>query len=340
MSAKLGINAFVTGGTGFIGSHLVRALAASGRAVHCLVRPSSDLGNLRGLDVETVTGDITDAGSLGRAMAGCDEVFHCAADYRLYARDPGELYRNNVEGTRNVLGAAAEHGVRKVVYTSSVGTLALSPDGKPVDERARGDLDHMVGDYKRSKLLAEREAELFCARGLPVVLVSPSTPVGEGDRKPTPTGQIIVDFLNGRMPAYVDTGLNLVDVRDVAAGHLLAAEKGRPGENYILGNLNLSLHQMLEMLGQLTGRAAPRLRLPHWVPLLVAHLETPLARWRGRSPRVPLDGVRMSKKAMFFDGSKAVRELGLPQSPIEPALARAVSWFVENEYARAAGGVK
>jgi len=332
------MTAFVTGGTGFIGSHVVRALVANDRRVRCLVRPSSDMANLRGLDIEKVVGDITDADSLRRVMAGCDEVFHCAADYRLYARDPRELYRSNVQGTRNVLEVAAELGVRKVVYTSSVGTLALAPDGEPVDERARGALGDMVGDYKRSKLLAEREAESFCARGLPVVLVSPSTPVGEHDAKPTPTGQIIVDFLNGRLPAYVDTGLNLVDVHDVAAGHLLAAEKGRPGENYILGNINLTLRQMLEVLGRLTGRTPPRVRLPHWIPLALAHLETPLARLVGFRPRVPLDGVRMSKKHMFFDGSKAVRELGFPQSPIEPALARAVRWFVEHRYARAPGG--
>ena len=329
----MGATVLVTGGTGFIGSHIARALAGDGRRVRCLVRPSSDLGNLAAVDVERVTGDLTDIDSVRRAMVGCELVFHSGADYRLYARDPGELYRNNVNGTRNVLIAASELKVPRVVYTSSVGTLGPSADGAPADERARAVLDDMVGDYKRSKFLAEREVENFRARGLPVVVVSPSTPIGEGDIKPTPTGRIIVDFLNGRLPAYVDTGLNLVDVRDVAIGHLLAAEKGEPGARYILANANLTLKQVLDLLGQLTGLPAPRLRLPHWIPLVIAHVETPLARWLGWQPRVPLDGVRMSRKTMFFDGSKAVRELGMPQSPIEPALARAVRWFVDHGYA-------
>ena len=220
-------------------------------------------------------------------MAGCDVVFHGAADYRLFAADPQEIYRNNVGGTRNVLTAATEQGVQKLVYTSSVATLALSADGAPSDENAAAALSDMVGDYKRSKFLAEREVESFRARGLPVVLVSPSTPVGEGDIKPTPTGKIIVDFLNRRMPAYVDTGLNLIDVRDVAAGHLLAADKGRLGENYILANTNLTLKEMLDLLARLTGLPAPRFKLPHWIPTAIAHVETPIARWFGRQPTRP-----------------------------------------------------
>jgi dihydroflavonol-4-reductase len=326
------VTAFVTGATGFVGAHVARALVAAGRRVRCLVRPSSPATLLADLAVECIEGDVTDAASVRRAMADCDEVFHCAADYRLYARAPADIYRTNVEGTRIVLAAAAELGVRRVVHTSSVATLAARADGTPVDEEAVGTLDDMIGDYKRSKLLAEREVEAACARGLPAVIVSPSTPVGDGDVKPTPTGKIVVDFLAGRFPAYVDTGLNLIDVRDVAAGHLLAAERGRVGERYILANSNVTLKQLLELLAGIAGRPAPRLRLPHWVPLAIAHIEAPLARLLRRDPRVPLDGARMARKPMFFDGNKAVRELGLPQSPIEPALRRAVDWFRANGY--------
>jgi dihydroflavonol-4-reductase len=294
------------------------------------VSQRADLGDL---DVEWVVGDITDRESLKAAMRGAHLVFHCAADYRLYASDPAEIYRNNVDGTRNVLEVAAELGVERVVYTSSVGTLALDGERRPANENARARIDDMVGDYKRSKFLAEQIAEEWVERGLSVVVVSPSTPIGERDVKPTPTGKIIVDFLNGRMPAYVDTGLNVVDVHDVAAGHLLAAERGRPGERYILGNVNLTMQELLGLLAQLTGKQPPRFKLPHWLPLAIAHIEAPVARLLGRDPRVPLDGVRMSKAFMFFDGSKAVRELGVPQSPIEPAFERAVSWFVDHHYA-------
>jgi dihydroflavonol-4-reductase len=325
---------FLTGATGFIGSHVARALVARGASLSCLCRPASQRADLEDLAVDWNVGDLTDRDSLRRAMMGAEVVFHCAADYRLYARDPAEIYRSNVDGTRNVLELAAELGVRRIVYTSSVGTLALGGP-RPANENARAQLEDMVGDYKRSKFLAERVVETWIERGLPVVVVSPSTPIGERDARPTPTGRIVVDFLNGRLPAYVDTGLNLVDVRDVALGHLLAAERGLPGESYILGSVNLTLRQVLELLGRLTGRRPPRLKLPHWVPLAIAHLEEPLSRWLGRDPRVPLDGVRMSKSVMFFDASKAVRELGFPQSPIEPAFERAVSWFVDHDYAPA-----
>ena len=305
---------FLTGATGFIGSHVARALVARGDSLRCLCRRNSHRSDLEDLPIDWILGDLTDRDSLRRAMTGAEVVYHCAADYRLYARDPREIYRNNVDGTRNVLELAAELAVNRIVYTSSVGTLAL--DGhRPANENARGQLEHMVGDYKRSKFLAEREVESWIERGLPVVVVSPSTPIGERDAKPTPTGKIVVDFLNGHLPAYVDTGLNLVDVRDVALGHLLAAERGRPGENYILGAVNLTLRQMLQLLGRLTGTHPPRIKLPHWIPLAIAHLEEPLARLLGREPRVPLNGVRMSKSVMFFDASKAVRELGFPQSP-------------------------
>ena len=332
MTGGSAVTAFVTGATGFVGAHVARALVAAGRRVRCLVRPSSRATLLADLAVEPIEGDVTDAASVRRAMADCDEVFHCAADYRLYARAPADIYRTNVEGTRIVLAAAAALGVRRVVHTSSVATLAPRADGTPVDEQAVGTLDDMIGDYKRSKLLAEREVEAACARGLPAVIVSPSTPVGDGDVKPTPTGKIVVDFLAGRFPAYVDTGLNLIDVRDVAAGHLLAAERGRIGERYILANSNVTLKQLLELLAGIAGRSAPRLRLPHWVPLAIAHVEAPIARLFRRDPRVPLDGARMARKPMFFDGTKAVRELGLPQSPIEPALRRAVEWFQAHDY--------
>lgn len=327
------MSVFVTGATGFIGAHVTRALVGRGAAVRCLHRPASPRRDLETLSVEWVPGDITDRASLKSAMAGAETVFHCAADYRLYARDPNEIYRNNVEGTRNVLELAAELGVKRVVYTSSVGTLALHAGRRAANENARANIREMVGDYKRSKFLAEEVADQWIERGLPVVVVSPSTPVGERDIKPTPTGRIIVDFLNDRLPAYVDTGLNVIDVHDVAEGHVLAAERGRAGEHYILANSNLTLEQLLAILARMTGKRAPRLKVPHWVPLAIAHMEAPVARWLGRDPRVPLDGVRMSKSFMFFDGSKAVRELGLPQSPIEPAFERAVSWFVDHHYA-------
>ena len=331
------MDAFLTGGSGFVGSHVARCLVERGARVRCLVRPTSRVDGLRALGADLVEGDVRDAASVRQAMTGAEVAFHCAADYRLHATDPEELIRTNVDGTDNVMRAAAELAVPRVVYTSSVATLAPGSDGSSADERARASLTDVIGPYKRSKLLAERLTEDWAARGLPVVIVSPSTPVGEGDAKPTPTGQLIVDFLNRRMPAYVDTGLNLVDVRDVAEGHLLAATRGRAGDNYILGNANLTLKQILELVGQTVGRRAPRLRLPIWIPLAFAHLEAPISRWRGRAPRVPLDGVRMSKRKMFFDGGKAVRELGVPQSRIEPAIERAVSWFVAQGFVRGAG---
>ncbi len=323
---------FVTGGTGFIGAHVVRTLLARGRTVRCLVRASSRLANLEELSVEVVTGDVADPASLKRAMAGARAVFHCAADYRLSPRDPREIYAANVEGTRNVLAAAAEMGVERVVYTSSVGVLGLAPDGTAANEETPVDARHLIGHYKKSKHEAERIAQEFAERGLPVVIVNPSTPVGEMDIKPTPTGQIIVDFLNRRMPAYVETGLNVVDVRDVAEGHVLAAEKGRVGERYILGNRDMTLKEIFDALSALTGIPSPSVRLPHWIPLAAAAVDTFASRLAGRQPRVPLEGVRMSRHRMFFDSGKAVRELDLPQTPVEQALARAVAWFREKGY--------
>ena len=322
----------VTGGTGFVGAHLVRALLERGDEVRCLVREGSRLDNLRGLEVETVVGDLRDPDSLRRAVAGCRRLFHCAADYRLWVRDPGELYAANVEGTRGLLRAAREAGVERVVYTSSVGALGLEPDGRPADEETPASVESMIGHYKRSKFLAERAAEEAFQAGLPVVIVNPSTPVGELDIKPTPTGRIIVDFLNRRMPAYVDTGLNLIDVRDVAAGHLLAADKGVPGRRYILGHRNLSLVEILGILSQLTGLPAPTRQVPHWLPALFAAGSGAVARVTGREPRVSPESVRMSRYKMYFDASRAVTELGLPQTPVEEALERAVAWFRATGY--------
>lgn len=324
---------FVTGGTGFIGAHVVRALVARGDEVRCLVRAESRRDNLEGLAVELVTGDLGAPDSLLAGVRGVQQVYHCAADYRLFARDPSGMYRTNVDGTRNLLVASAEAGVQRVVHTSSVGALGLHANGSPADEDTPVTLDDMIGHYKRSKYQAERIAEEWARRGLDVVIVNPSTPVGELDIKPTPTGQIIVDFLNRRMPATVDTGMNFIDVRDVAQGHLLAAERGRTGRKYILGHANLSLRDLLQVLADLTGQRAPWIRLPHWVPLAVAAVDTRLARWRGGRPRVSLEAVQMAGHKMYFDCSRAVSELGLPQSPLREALERAVDWFRERGYA-------
>ncbi len=324
----------VTGGTGFVGAHVVRALLARGRSVRCLARPGSRRENLDGLEVEIVEGDLTDPSSLARALSGVTTLYHVAADYRLWAKDPADLYRANAGGTENILAAASAAGVAKVVYTSSVAALGLMEDGSPADETTPVSRSRIVGHYKKSKYDAEQVARAWAAKGLPVVIVNPSTPIGERDIKPTPTGQIIVDFLNRRIPAYVDTGLNLVDVRDVAAGHLAAAEKGRVGERYILGNRNMTLKEILDALAGLTGLPAPKVRLPHWIPLVAAGASTAIARVTGRAPRVSLESVRMSAHRMFFDPSKAVRELALPQTPVEAALARAVTWFRESGHVR------
>ena len=323
----------VTGGTGFVGSHIVRALLERGEAVRCLVRSTSRRDNLEGLPVEFHVGDLADADSLQGALDGVSTLYHCAADYRLFAPDPQELYRHNVEGTDHLFHAAAEVGVQRVVYTSSVGALGLLPDGQSADETAPITLDRVIGHYKRSKFLAERAAEAWAAKGLPVVIVNPSTPIGERDIKPTPTGQIIVDFLNRKIPAYVDTGLNLIDVHDVAQGHLSAAARGRTGEKYILGHRNLTLKQILDLLANLTGLPAPKVRLPHWIPLTAAAIDTGLARLLRRTPRVALESVRMARYKMFFDSSKALRELKLPQTPVEASFARAVTWFRDHGYA-------
>lgn len=321
----------VTGGTGFIGAHVTRALVSRGESPRCLVRPRSNPRNLAGLPVELVTGDLGDRESLVRAMAGVRTVYHCAADYRLYARHPREIYAANVDGTENVMSTASAAGVSRVVYTSSVGALGLCAEG-PADERTPVSLRDMAGHYKRSKYLAEHVALRWAGNGLGVVIVNPATPVGECDVKPTPTGDMILRFLKRRMPAYVDTGLNVVDVRDVAEAHVLAAEKGRVGERYILGCRNMTLKEILDVLATITGLRAPRLRLPHWVPIGIAAVDTAWARMWGRIPSVPLEGARMSSRRMFFDSTKAVRDLGMPQGSVEEALARAVSWFRSEGY--------
>jgi dihydroflavonol-4-reductase len=266
-------------------------------------------------------------------MQGCRTVYHCAADYRLYAKDPNELYASNVEGTRNVMQAAFEQRVERVVYTSTVGALGLHDDQTPADETTPVHIDDMIGHYKRSKFLAEREVEAFVARGLPVVIVNPSTPVGELDIKPTPTGKIIVDFLRGKMFGFVDTGMNLIDVRDCAEGHIRAAEKGKVGEKYILGNRNLTLKEIFDMLAKITGIKSPTLSVPHWFAESYARVENFWSiKVAGREPFAPLESVRMSRHKMWFDSAKAVSELGLPQNPVEEALERAVDWFKTNGY--------
>lgn len=328
----------VTGGTGFVGSRVVRKLVARGETVRCLVRRTSVLGNLEGLPVEQVTGDLQDAESLDRAVRGCRMVYHVAADYRLWSRDPQALYRSNVEGTRSLLAAAARAGCERIVYCSSVGALGIPKDGTPGTERTPVTLEDMIGHYKRSKFLAEQEALKAAARGVPVVIVNPSTPVGPNDIKPTETGRIVTRFLNDEMPAYLDTGLNLVDVDDVAEGHLLAAEKGRVGEKYILGNRNMTLREILECLASLTGKTAPRVKMPYGFVLGIARVnEFFVGTLLGREPGIPVEGVLMARKRMFFDASKAVRELGLPQSPVEEALERAIRWFSEHGYVNRRG---
>ena len=324
----------VTGGTGFVGSAVIRRLVAAGEPVRALNRPGSDRRLLADLPVEHLDGDLTDPASLRRLIKGCGRLFHVAAYYSLWAADRRMFYDINVNGTRHVLQAAADAGLRQVVYTSTVGTLGIPADGSPGTEGTPVSLADMVGDYKRSKFLAEEVAREFARRGLPLVIVNPSTPVGAGDIRPTPTGQMIVDFLCGRMWAYLPTGLNLVDVEDVAAGHLLAAERGKVGERYILGNRNLDLCEIFECLGRIAGIRPPRLKLSAGAILPVARLSEWIAdHLTGRPPLIAVDAVQMARKTMFFDCQKAIRELGLPQSPVEEALAKAVRWFRANGYA-------
>jgi dihydroflavonol-4-reductase len=324
------MKALVTGATGFVGAAVVRALLAAHWQVRALVRRGSVRSNLRSLDVEAVEGDLTDFDSLVRAAQGCAGLFHVAADYRLGARDPSQLYRNNVDGTRNMLTAARRAGVQRIVYTSSVATIGIPPDGAPGDERTPVALENMIGHYKRSKYLAEEVVREAAREAASVVIVSPSTPVGPGDVKPTPTGQLVLDAAAGRMPAYVDTGLNVVHVDDVAAGHLLAYERGEAGERYILGGQDMTLREILEVIAALVGRQPPRVRLPYGVVLPIAYLAEGYAKLSGRSGRITLEGVRMSRKRMFFSSAKAVRELGYRWRPPAEAFEDAIRWFRER----------
>jgi dihydroflavonol-4-reductase len=322
----------VTGGTGFVGRAVVAELLAAGREVRVLVR-QDDHPALNGLDVELARGDLRDRDSLDQALKGCARVFHVAADYRLWVPDPETMYAINVQGTQNLLAAALAQGVERFVYTSTVGTLGNPGNGTPGTEDTPVTYYDMVGQYKRTKFSAELSAVQYSRQGLPVVIVNPSTPVGPWDYRPTPTGQMIVDFLKGRMPAYLETGLNIVHIRDVARGHLLAEEKGRVGETYILGNENLSLSRILQLLAEVSGRRAPWVRLPYWPVLAMAGINECWATYVShKPPRMPLTAVRMARKYMYFDNSKAISELGLTLTSVRQALEDAVEWFREHGY--------
>ena len=332
------MRALVTGASGFVGSAVARALVRADIDVRVLLRPGADTRGIDGLPVEVVHGDVRDETGLLPALRGCRQVYHVAALYKLWVRRKRDIYDCNVRGTENILKAARAANVEKIVYTSSVATLGYGRDGAPATEDTPVGLGDMLGHYKRSKFLAEQVVLASAREGMPVVIVNPSTPVGLGDLKPTPTGRLIVDFLNGRMPGYVDTGLNLVDVDDVAQGHLLAAQHGEHGEKYILGNENLTLRQILELLAELSGRRAPRLKIPYALALAAAYGDAACARLvPGREPRIPPVGVRLSRKTMFFCAAKAVRCLGFPQTPVREALQKAIAWFSDHGYVKTAG---
>ena len=328
------MKALVTGATGFVGSHVARVLAEKGAELRVLVRSSSNLKNIEGLKAERVVGDLRDADSLEKAMSGCDAVFHVAADYRLWVDDPEQMYKANVEGTRALLKAAKESGVRRVVYTSSVATMGFISNGHLADENSPVSLQNMIGPYKRSKFMAEQLAMEAGRKEMDVVTVNPTTPVGDHDIKPTPTGRIVVDFLKKKFPAYVDTGLNLVDVDECARGHVEAFEKGQSGERYILGGENLTLKQILDKLGAITGLPSPTIKIPYVVALAAGVVdEVFTGRIMGKEPRATIDAVRMGKKKMFVTSAKAERELGWRQVTVDNALQRAVDWFRANGYA-------
>jgi len=346
------VKAFVTGATGFLGSHVARALAAQGAELRLLVRASSDLRNIADLNAEQALGDLRDPASIEKALSGCEVVFHVAADYRLWVRDPQEMYRSNVEGTRALLKAARKQGVRRVVYTSSVATMGFGPNGHAAELRSawtgEGARPHtgtvanedspvaladMIGHYKRSKFMAEQVAFEVAKSGVDVVIVNPTTPMGERDVKPTPTGRIVLDFLKRKFPAYVETGLNLVDATECARGHIQALEKGKSGERYILGGENLTLKQILDRLGAITGLKSPTVKLPYVFALATGVVdEMVTGRLLGREPRATIDAVRMGRKMMFVSSAKAERELGWNVVPVDGALRRSVDWFRANGY--------
>ena len=326
--------AFVTGATGFLGSHVARVLSESGADLRLLVRPTSDLRNIQGLRSDLVVGDLREPETFAKALVGCDALFHVAADYRIWVRDPNEMYRSNVDGTRFLLSAAQKYGVRRLVYTSSVATMGFKADGSPADEDSPVSLNDMIGPYKRSKFLAEQVAIDAAKSGVDVVIVNPTTPVGEQDIKPTPTGRIVVDFLKKKFPAYVDTGLNLVDATECARGHAAALENGKRGERYILGGENLTLKQILDRLASITGLPSPTVKVPHFVALGAAVVdELWTGRIRGKEPRATVDAVRMGRKKMFVTSAKAEREIGWKILSVEAALRRATDWFRANGYA-------
>jgi dihydroflavonol-4-reductase len=325
------MKAFVTGGTGFVGANLIRLLLREGHQVKALVRRDSRLDNLQGLEVELVQGDLNDP-NLARSMTGCESLFHVAAHYSLWQTDRDRLYENNVLGTRNVLAAARQAGIPRTVYTSSVAAIGVRADRQPANETYQSPVETLVGHYKKSKYWAEQEAIKAVKAGQDIVIVNPSSPIGAWDLKPTPTGEIILRFLRRQMPVYVDTGLNFIHVSDVVQGHLLAYQKGKTGDRYILGHQNLTLKQVLDQLSQITGLAAPRRSIPAWIPLSAAWVDERILSALGKTPTVPIDGVKMAKQPMYYDASKALHELGLPQTSISVALKDAVDWFVSKGY--------
>ena len=330
---------FLTGATGFVGGHVARAYASAGADLRLLTRSTSNLAGLKGLAAETVVGDLRQPESLRVALSGCEVLVHVAADYRLWVPNPDEMYAANVEGTRALLRLARELGVAKVVYTSSVATMGFQADGTIVDEATPVALAAMIGHYKRSKFLAEQEAVAAARAGQHVMILNPTTPIGSGDAKPTPTGRILVDFLNRNFPAYVDTGLNLVDVDEVARIHMAALDRGRPGERYILGGENLTLKQILDRLSAITGLPSPTMKVPHAVAMAFAFFdETVTGKLRGKEPRATVEAVRMGRKKMFASSAKAERELGFQMLPVYPALRGAVDWFLAHGYAPPLGG--
>ncbi len=324
---------FVTGGTGFVGANLVRLLLHKGYAVKALVRDGSNLDNLQGLEVEIVKGDLNDP-EIASLMAGCQYLFHVAALYSLWQADAEALYHHNVLGTRNVLLSARKAGIERTVYTSSVAAIGAGISGEVVDESYQSPVEKLVGHYKKSKFLAEQEVMQAAAMGQDVVVVNPSTPIGPMDIKPTPTGDMVLRFLRRGMPTYLETGMNFIDVRDVVEGHLLALLKGKSGDRYILGNQNWTMKQLLDQLSQITGLSAPQRAIAPWIPLTVAWIDERVLAPLGKPPSVPLDGVRMAKQYMYYDASKAVRELGLPQSSVSVALKDAVDWFQSHGYVK------